>query len=86
MNPIEKYILLITQFVTGEITAPQFEVLYLNMFKNELEIFSEKNYALLNELFFNVDAYCSDPSLRDENDLSDQELLERAKQALAKII
>ena len=86
MSTIEKYILLITQFVTGELTAPQFEVLYLDMFKDESEILPETNYAALNELFLDVDAYCSDPDLRDEEDLDDQELLERAKQALTKLI
>jgi len=86
MSTIEKYILLITQFVTGELTASQFEVSYLDMFKNESETLPEKTYAALNELFLDVDAYCSDPALRDEEDLDDQELLERAKQALAKLI
>lgn len=86
MSAIEKYTLLITQFVAGELTAPQFEVSYLDMFKNESEVFPECVYVVLNELFFYVDAYCSDPDLRDEEDVDDQELLERAKQALAKLI
>ena len=54
MSTIEKYILLITQFVTGEIAAPQFEVSYLEMFKNESEIFPEKTYGVLNELFLAI--------------------------------
>ncbi len=86
MSTIQKYILLITQFVTGEIAASQFEASYLDTFKNESEIFPEKIYGVLNELFLDVDAYCSDPDLRDEEDLDDQELLERAKEALTKLI
>lgn len=85
MSTIEKYILLMTQFVAGEIAAPQFEVSFLDMFKNEPEVFPEKTYGVLNKLFLDVDAYCSDPDLRDEEDLDDQELLERAKEALTKL-
>lgn len=81
----EKYILLIKQFVSGEIAAPQFEALYLEFFKNESEIFSERIFGVLNELFLDVDAYCSDPSLRDTGDIDDKELLERAKSALRKL-
>ena len=66
MSTIEKYVLLVTQFMTGELTTPQFEVLYLDMFKNESEMFPEGVYAVLNELFLDVDSYCSDPDLRDE--------------------
>lgn len=72
--------------MTGEITAPQFEVSYLNMFKNESEILPEEVYDVLNELFLKVDAYCNDPNLRNDEDLDDHELLESAKEALAKLI
>lgn len=85
MSTIEKYNLLIMQFVTGEITAPHFEVSYLNMFKNESEMMPEKVYVVLNDLYLDVDAYCGDPGLRGEEDLNDHELLESAKAALAKL-
>lgn len=83
---LKKYTLLITLFVTGKITAHQFEMLYLNMFKGESGLLSEKDYGVLNELFHDVDAYCSDPDLRGEDDLDDQGLLERANVALTKIL
>jgi len=86
MSTNEKYILLITQFVTGELTASQFELSFLEMFKNESEALPERSYATLNALFLDADAYCSNPNLRDEEDLDDQELLDSAKQALAKLI
>lgn len=82
MSTIEKYILLITQFVTGEITASQFEGQYLEMFKNESNRFPEHAYGVLNKLFSDVDAYCDDPDLRDEEDLDDEALLVCAKEAL----
>ncbi|WP_110661602.1 colicin immunity domain-containing protein [Salinicola socius] len=86
MSATEKYILLITQFVTGKLTAPQFEVGYLDIFKNESEMLPQTSYDALNELFLDVDAYCNDPGLRDEEDLDDCELLESAKKALAKLV
>lgn len=82
MSTIEQYILLITQFVIGEITASQFESRYLKMFKNEEDQFPEHVYDALNKLFSDVDCYCGDPDLRDDEDLDDEELLGCAKQAL----
>lgn len=83
---LEKYILLINNFVLGEITASQFEVSFLKMFKNEKSQLPKKNYQVLNDLFLDVEAYCNDPTLRDEEDLSEEELLNSAKLALKEII
>jgi len=82
---LEHYISLITQFVTGKITASQFEASYLEMFKNETRELPEDAYDVLNDLFSNVDTYCGDPELRDDDDLEDAELLNNAKQALKKL-
>ncbi len=78
---LEHYISLITQFVSGEITASQFEASYLEMTRE----LPEDAYDVLNDLFSNVDAYCGDPELRDDDDLDDEELLNSAKQALKKL-
>ncbi len=85
MEWLEQYILLITQFVTGDITASQFEVSYLKMFKNESRELPEDTYKVLNGLFSDVDAYCGDPELRDDEDLGDEELLSSARDALKKL-
>ncbi len=82
MSTIEQYISLITQFVIGEIPASQFETRYLEMFKSETVQFSAHAYDVLSELFSDVDSYCGDPELRDEEDLSDEDLLDYAKEAL----
>ena len=82
---IEQYILLITQFVTGVISAPQFEQSYLDMFKHESNELPEHVYEVLNGLFSDVDAYCGDPYLRDEDDLDDDQLIECAKAALERL-
>lgn len=86
MSTIEQYILLITRFVAGEITASQFESRYLEMFKNEADQFPEHAYDALNKLFSDVDCYCSDPHLRDDEDLNDEELLGSAKHALESLL
>ena len=85
MNTITKYILLITQFVTRKITSVQFETAYLDMFKKETEILPENTYDVLNNLFLDVESYCGDPNLRDEDDLDDKDLLASAKKALEKL-
>ncbi len=86
MSTLDKYILLLSQFVAGEITASKFDTLYLELFKNETESFSEDTYAVLNNLFSDADAYCEDPSLRDDEDLNDAELLASAKKALERLV
>lgn len=85
MSATEKYTALITQFVDGKISASQFEASYLELFKNETEILPEDVYSVLNSLFSDVDAYCKDPVLRDNDDLNEDELLVCAKEALKNI-
>ena len=85
MSTIEKYILLIRQFLAGRITASQFEFSYLEVFKNEEETLPEEVYNILNVLFLDVDAYCEDAGLRDEEDLSQEALIASAKRALKKL-
>lgn len=82
---LEQYILLITQFIAGDIAASQFEMSYMDMFKNEYREFPEDVYDVLNGLFSDVDAYCGDPELRDDEDLDDEQLLGSAKEALKKL-
>ena len=85
MSTITKYKVLLNQFVSGEVSAPHFEAAFLEMFKNESSIFPEDIYDVLNNLFIDVDAYCGDESLRDDNDLDDKGLLASAKVALDKL-
>ena len=41
---------------------------------------------MLSSFFTDIDAYCGDPSLRDEDDLDDDQLLVSAKNALEQLI
>lgn len=86
MSTMKQYILLIEKFVSGEINASQFEELYLEIFKNEADNLPENIYFILNQLFLDVDSYCNDPGLRDEEDINDEQLLNSAKRALQQLI
>lgn len=85
MSKLHEHTALIKRFVTGEIPAPLFEMQYISMMKNEITMFLGDVFFVLNELFIAVDAYCSNPALRQESDLNDEELLEKARQALDKL-
>lgn len=85
MNARARYSQLLAQFVTGDMTAAEFEYEFLEMFKNEKESLSDDLYGVLNAMFIDVDRYCGDPSLRDEEDLDDEALAASAKAALGKL-
>lgn len=83
---IEKYRKLITEFVSGKISAIQFERNYLDTHQAETYMFDDHIYEALNTLFLDVDDYCANPTLRREGvDLNDDELLSCAKEALRKL-
>jgi len=82
---IEGYVTNIKQFVDGEISASQFEESYSNIFKNHENLLPENVFEILNELFLDIDAYCSDPELMEEDDIDDQELMRRAELALERL-
>lgn len=82
---IEDYIATITKFVDGEITACQFEESYITLFKNEEKMFAQEVFETLHLLFTDVDAYCSDSELREEENLDDVELLHCAELALERL-
>ena len=42
-EPLDKYISLLNQFVSGAITAPEFEMSYLKMFSNDETDFPRSN-------------------------------------------
>lgn len=76
---------LVERFVAGRISATEFERRYLEAFKHAARIEPEAVFLALDALFADVDAYCGDPTLRRSGDLDEAQLLERARQALARI-
>ena len=80
---LDKYISLLNQFVSGAITAPEFEMSYLKMFLDDEIDIPEFAWRALNELFLDTDAYCADPDLRDsKDDLDEKQLLASAQRTL----
>lgn len=80
---IRHYKLMISNFVTHKMDASEFESTYLDTYKNDETRRSESEYALLNGLFLDIDAYCPDPSLRDSDDIDEETLRIRAGNTLA---
>lgn len=81
-----KYKQLIFSFITGNISTNEFESSYLKMVKEEETIFDEVIYQIIGTLFSDVDAYCEDIELRDEDDIGELELFERAKTSLIQLL
>lgn len=59
----EEYAALMREFVTGSISAPEFERRYLKKFKSEQRPLDEWTYQILDEVFGHVDAYTSDEAV-----------------------
>jgi len=76
------YIKLIEEFLANNIRPLTFEQKYLEMFKKDETQWLETEYEVLNGLFGDVDAFCADDSLRDADDLNEQQLRESAGAAL----
>lgn len=79
---LDQYLNLIESFINGRIQASEFERQYLKLFKNDSTIRQEKEFSVLDKLFSDVDAFCDDPLLRDENDIDEDELRQKASEAL----
>lgn len=81
-NPHEIEIInLIDVFITGRITAPEFEHKYLIAWRSYRD--SSKNtradcstQRFFDSVFSLVDSYCSDPDLMDDDDLKGDDLFE----------
>ena len=68
------YIALLADFVGNKVSIDQFECEFLLQFKSETRVLPATVFDLLNQIFYAVDAYCSDPKLRNTDDLSETEL------------
>jgi hypothetical protein len=81
----EQYTSLLQGFLDESIDAREFESRFLKKFKNEKTVLPPDIYELLDELFADVDAFCPDPELCDDDDLNEQQLRAKAAEALAKL-
>lgn len=62
----EKYGKLLQRFIQGDLSADEFQLRYLDMFKQEGGRLSEPLFELLDRLFGDVDAFCGDPNVLEE--------------------
>ena len=86
MNAKMKYYAeLIESLCKKEISAVEFEEQFLHQYKNDPTVWSEDEFAILDELFGVVDAFCADPQLRDESDEDEEQLREACTMALGKM-
>ena len=84
-NDLTRYRKLIESFVYRKIDPKTFERDYLDWFKNDATEWSESEYEILNDLFGDVDAFCADPQLCGLDDLSEDQLRQKAQLALEKL-
>lgn len=82
---VSKYVELIERFASGAIDAPTFELAYLKMFKNEPARLPATAFAVLDQLFGDVDAFCADPTLRGNSDLDEETLRRHSSAALREL-
>jgi hypothetical protein len=79
---LEEFTTLIDRFVTGGMPATAFERLYMEMFKNDEGLHPDAQFAILDSLFGDVDAFTPEPALRNSGDLDEDQLRARATVAL----
>jgi Bacterial self-protective colicin-like immunity len=81
---MDKYIKLLEEFVGNKITADDFERQFLKIFKDDKNIQFGREFKILDKLFSDVDAYCSDPDLIEDPrfDIDGSQLQVSAKEAL----
>lgn len=80
------YALLLRLFVDGRLTADEFELVFLRLYKLDPTEWPPDLFDVLDTLFGDVDAYCADDEIRREvGGLDAGELHERAALALGRL-
>ena len=83
-----EYLLMMNSFLQGIITTSDFVTAYLKKFKVETKEFDEKEFAILVELFGDIDAYTPDVELLAENPnfyLDSVQMRKSVERAMAKL-
>ncbi len=85
-NALRQHRALIADFVSGAVSADQFETTYLAQYKADPTLWTQDLFDILDGLFFDVDDYVSDAELRAEaGGLDGPELRLRAEVALRQL-
>jgi len=85
MATVAAYVDLIRLFLARVLSASEFEQQYLALFKGDSEPKAEPLFLILDRLFADVDAFCEQPWLRDEDDIGEEELRARCEAALDRL-
>ena len=76
---LKEFTQLIEMFLNKTINAKEFESKYLRLWRQYRDVDKLTEVNLLSEgtidkIFISLDCYCSDPELRDDEDLNDEQL------------
>ena len=82
---LAEYVALIGRFVEGAIDGGTFQSEYFAMFKKDPAMRPEDVFQVLDSLSAAADGFVADPKLRDEGDLDERQLREKAASALRKL-
>ncbi|MEG4285691.1 colicin immunity domain-containing protein [Microcoleus sp. A006_D1] len=85
---MDKYINLLEEFVDNKITADEFERRFIQLFKGDNNLQPGTEFKILDKLFADVDAYCSDPNLIEDPrfDIDGGQLQVSAQETLNKLV
>ncbi|HLO50374.1 MAG TPA: colicin immunity domain-containing protein [Kamptonema sp.] len=85
---MDKYIKLLQEFVGSNISADEFEQRFIQLFKNDNNLQPGREFKILDKLFADVDAYCSDPDLIEDPrfDIGEAQLQVSAEKTLDKLV
>ena len=64
VTALQPYAILLRLFIDGVIEAPEFEVLFLRLYKNDPTDWPAEVFNILDAFFADVDEYCADAALR----------------------
>jgi hypothetical protein len=83
---VARYKALISDFICGRVSAPDFESKYLQLFKTDTSKAADIEFNVLENLFFAIDDYVADPELRERVcGLDDDELRASAEDAYSRL-
>lgn len=83
---VAPYAVLLRLFVAHRISADEFEVVFLRLYKSDATSWSPELFNVLDGLFAEVDDYCPDPVLRGSvGGLDEDALRDRCTTALTKL-
>jgi len=78
------YINLINDLIEGKISPSSFERIFPYVFNRDDNL-NKDEYTILNKLYYVVEDYVSNPEIRDENDLNDEDLFREAIETLHRL-